>query len=609
MAENNDSDGCHTPPAKKRYTSSSDDVDTESVYQWSSDCVSEYFQAEGLSEIASSLKGVGVRGAELFGLGDNDLEQMGIDKDKFTKALGKLKSTIAKYDCKVFSDPIHGPIEMHPLMILIIDTPQFQRLRSIKQLGGTYYVYPGGSHNRFEHSLGVAHLAGQLVEKLKQNQPELGITDKDVLCVKIAGLCHDLGHGPFSHMFDSIFIPMLADCQWKHEVASAEMFDHLIESNHLRPHFDQEGLNEEDIIFIKEQIRGPVESELQSQAQGKWPYKGRGKDKSFLYEIVANKKNGMDVDKWDYFARDCHHLGIGCTFDHRRYMAMARVIKVDQRMQICTRDKDVNNLYDMFYVRKILHQRAYQHKTGKAIEYMIRDALVLANEHFLIPGREEMCKMSECIDDMWAYSKLNDSILDMIKFDKNPALQPAQELIHRIESRQLYKYIGQTAPIDSRELSYKRTDGWQGELADEIVKCSSQNLDGIDANDLLVDIVTFDYGSKEDNPVNHMRFYSKSKPNDAFKLTRDHVSCMLPNLFSEKYIRLYCKKMVPSRTYRAIWKCFQEWCTAKSFGIATDDEGIPQTPYSMGYKSSTKGKGDEVPALGDREKVKKNLDL
>ena len=55
---------------------------------------------------------------------------------------------------QVFNDPIHGHIELHPLMVWIIGTPQFQRLRHIKQLGGTYFVYPGGSHNRFEHSLG-----------------------------------------------------------------------------------------------------------------------------------------------------------------------------------------------------------------------------------------------------------------------------------------------------------------------------------------------------------------------------------------------------------------------------------------------------------------------
>ena len=58
------------------------------------------------------------------------------------------------FHMEVFSDAIHGPIEMHPLMVRIIDTPEFQRLRSIKQLGGTYYVYPEGSHNRYEHSLG-----------------------------------------------------------------------------------------------------------------------------------------------------------------------------------------------------------------------------------------------------------------------------------------------------------------------------------------------------------------------------------------------------------------------------------------------------------------------
>lgn len=56
--------------------------------------------------------------------------------------------------CQVFNDPIHGHVEVHPLLIKIIDTPQFQRLRNIKQLGGTYFVFPGASHNRFEHSIG-----------------------------------------------------------------------------------------------------------------------------------------------------------------------------------------------------------------------------------------------------------------------------------------------------------------------------------------------------------------------------------------------------------------------------------------------------------------------
>nr|XP_029132118.1 deoxynucleoside triphosphate triphosphohydrolase SAMHD1-like isoform X2 [Labrus bergylta] len=74
---------------------------------------------------------------------------------------------------KVFNDPIHGSIELHPLLIKIIDTPQFQRLRFIKQLGGVYFVYPGASHNRFEHSIGVGYLAGKLAEALRSRQPEL----------------------------------------------------------------------------------------------------------------------------------------------------------------------------------------------------------------------------------------------------------------------------------------------------------------------------------------------------------------------------------------------------------------------------------------------------
>ncbi|KAK5936139.1 hypothetical protein CgunFtcFv8_027844, partial [Champsocephalus gunnari] len=93
---------------------------------------------------------------------------------------------------KVFNDPIHGSMELHPLLVKIIDTPQFQRLRYLKQLGAGYFVYPGASHNRFEHSIGVGYLAGELVKALKEKQQDLNITDRDMLCVQIAGLCHDL---------------------------------------------------------------------------------------------------------------------------------------------------------------------------------------------------------------------------------------------------------------------------------------------------------------------------------------------------------------------------------------------------------------------------------
>uniref|UniRef100_A0A9J8ANF4 HD domain-containing protein n=1 Tax=Cyprinus carpio carpio TaxID=630221 RepID=A0A9J8ANF4_CYPCA len=108
---------------------------------------------------------------------------------------------------KIFNDPIHGQMELHPLLVKIIDTPQFQRLRHIKQLGTKYLVYPGATHTRFEHSLGVAYLARCLLKTLRENQPELNITKQDFLCVQIAALCHDMGHGPFSHLFDGMFIP------------------------------------------------------------------------------------------------------------------------------------------------------------------------------------------------------------------------------------------------------------------------------------------------------------------------------------------------------------------------------------------------------------------
>ena len=88
------------------------------------------------------------------------------------------------------------------MTLAFLDTPQMQRLRGLNQLGLSNYVYIPATHTRFEHSLGVAHLAQTLCENLRRRQPKLEITAKDVVCVKLAGLLHDLGHGPFSHLYD-----------------------------------------------------------------------------------------------------------------------------------------------------------------------------------------------------------------------------------------------------------------------------------------------------------------------------------------------------------------------------------------------------------------------
>ncbi|KAJ8361321.1 hypothetical protein SKAU_G00178460 [Synaphobranchus kaupii] len=416
---------------------------------------------------------------------------------------------------------------MDPLLVKFIDTPQFQRLRNIKQLSGAYYVYPGASHNRFEHSIGVCHLAGQLVSLLSDRQPDLQITKRDILCVKIAGLCHDLGHGPFSHLFDKMFIR-------EHEEASVQMFDHMVNVNSLKPVMESHGLDyTEDLLFIKELIAGP-----QHQEQETWPYKGRSEEKSFLYEIVANKRTGIDVDKWDYFARDCYHLGIQNNFDYQRSLKLARVCEVNGKMLICTRDKEVFNLYNMFHTRYSLHRMAYQHRVTNAIGNMITDALVKADKHIKIKGSNNaLFTISSAIDDMEAYTNLTDSILEQILQSSKPELAEARQILHNILCRKLYKCVGQTYPKS------KDIEDDLRELPRNVAEARPENAKVVlSADDFVVNVVHMDYGMKEKNPINNMYFYSKDDRTKAFKIDRNQVSQMLPAVFSEKLIQVFCKK-------------------------------------------------------------------
>ncbi|KAF4023613.1 hypothetical protein G4228_015186 [Cervus hanglu yarkandensis] len=491
-----------------------------------------------------------------------------------------------QHTMKVINDPIHGHIEFHPLLIRIIDTPQFQRLRYIKQLGGGYYVFPGASHNRFEHSLGVGYLAGCLVRELSEKQPELQISERDILCVQIAGLCHDLGHGPFSHMFDGRFIPLARPgMKWTHEQGSVMMFEHLINSNGLQDVMKRYGLiPEEDISFIKEQITGPPASPIKDSS--KWLYKGRPKEKSFLYEIVANKRNGIDVDKWDYFARDCHHLGIQNSFDYKRFIKFARVCEVDNMKHICTREKEVGNLYDMFYTRNCLHRRAYQHKVGNIIDTMITDAFLKADPYIEIIGsRGNKYRISTAIDDMEAFTKLTDNIFLEILYSTDPRLDAARTILKKIESRNLYKFVGETQPKKQR---IQKED--YEHLPEEVAsaKPSDVQLEAeLKAEDVIVDVINMDYGMEDKNPIDHVRFYCKSDLSKAIIITRDQVSQFLPGTFAEQLIRVYCKK-TDEKTLFAARQHFVHWCLINDFTKPQDGDVVAPliTPRKLEWNTA-----------------------
>nr|XP_039258002.1 deoxynucleoside triphosphate triphosphohydrolase SAMHD1-like [Styela clava] len=415
---------------------------------------------------------------------------MGLDKIKIKVIEDKVKYT-------VFNDPVHGTISLHPFLVKIINTPQFQRLRNIKQLQGAYFVYPGACHNRFEHSIGTAHLAGKLVRQLKENQPNLGIDKKDILCVEIAGLCHDLGHGPFSHLFDTDFYTAVSAEKIPHEKISNDHRE-KDENNPGRP------------------------------------------GKEFLYEIISNERNKVDVDKWDYFARDCYQLGMQNGFDHNRFMQFMRVIKVDGNWQLCVHKKECFNLYQMFHTRYCLHRRAYQHPVVNAVEEMFTEALVHANEHAI-----DGIKLSECAKNLSVFMKLDDGIFHTILNSTKKELEKSREILERILRREIYQTVANEKMKDHQQ---KYTEEF---IKEEIG--SQQNL----KEHLIVKIVKLNYGMKEGgNPIDLYNFYSKNSPDVASPIPKDEISSMLPPVFEEFRLQIFCKN--PEK-FKDAMEAFESW--------------------------------------------------
>ena len=329
---------------------------------------------------------------------------------------------------KLIYDSIHGYMEMSELCLSIIDNPVFKRLKNIKQTGTCYEVWPGASHNRFEHSLGVGHLSEKMLKSIKFKQPELKINDRSIELVKIAGLCHDLGHGPYSHTFDNEVIPKLNEKNMiknkTHEERSCMMLDYMCKKYSI-------SLTDKEITIIKNMIE-PENDNM-----------------NFIYQIVNNKKCGIDVDKFDYLMRDPKMIGLNYSFDSSRLIEQARVIDGN----ICYPDKLRQVIMDMFHTRYTLHRNIYNHPVVKSVEYMIRDILILADDYMHIG---DACDIPE------RFLTLSDDIINVIEYcneftlgEKNQNHIKAQELINKIKMREIYKYDGEYNSEECEQVTSK----------------------------------------------------------------------------------------------------------------------------------------------------------
>lgn len=253
----------------------------------------------------------------------------------------------------VFRDPVHGNISVtDPTIFALIQSPEFQRLRRIRQLGTSFISYPGAEHTRFAHSLGVYHLMDRVLRHLSARGIAALDPEEQVMAC-CAALLHDIGHGPFSHLFEKL--SKVHHERWVQQIISSP---------------------ESSIYHILAGRNPAWPARITSIIAGTWD------GPPFVKELISSQ---VDVDRMDYLLRDSQMCGVTYgQFDLERLIQT--IVVLDGHVVL--NDKGIHSAEEFLLARYFMYWNVYFHKATRSIETIL-DKLLSRAVHLYQSGQQE----------------------------------------------------------------------------------------------------------------------------------------------------------------------------------------------------------------------------
>jgi len=365
---------------------------------------------------------------------------------------------------EIVKDPVHGYVKLYEHELNILNTPAMQRLRRIKQLSTAYFVYPGATHDRLSHSIGTMHVAGLFTEKLLEplvSRRELpqGEAQKYVFLMRLWGLTHDIGHGPFAHTFESA---ILSGFSRSHEHMSAKILaeDARIQSC-MKKIEKNLGISTEQMV------------ELLMKPREEWVSRKRiGRSEHFEDAFFWVLKGFYSADSIEYLLRDTLHTGAGFgAFDWQRLLLTSHL-----HQDKVVLEKRGREALDAFLLSRILmFDTVYYHRTSRAFDHILTNFLKKV---------EQRLNFAQCIDEVDKYMKLDDA--SILHNAKTKGIKERKWLLNRVNPYSML--TEEPLPISSQQPMIfvkliSRTD-WNEELKGKITGHYPENAFFVDTPNL-----------------------------------------------------------------------------------------------------------------------------